>query len=148
MSHQTPLALKSQEPWEPAGRVPRGGSALRKWGPLRTLGQFHRASRASSTTEARLPPEHVDVLPGTGLGIVGKGGTHSLPPPLSATVHSSPCTVGKEAGLVVLIGGHLPRKGGLSAGRRLLLTSSPPLASTCDLWKGPQGTQKLSGSQR
>lgn len=33
------------------------------------------------TTEARLPPGRVDVLPGTVLGVAGEGGTHSLLPP-------------------------------------------------------------------
>lgn len=59
------------------------------------------------TTEARLPPLHIDVLPGTGLGIVGKGGTHSLHLPLWATACCGSNTVGKEAGFMVYIWGNL-----------------------------------------
>lgn len=59
--------------------------------------------QSQHTTEARLPPVHIDVLPGTGLGIVGKGGTHSLQLPLWAIACCGSNTVGKETGLMVLI---------------------------------------------
>jgi hypothetical protein len=76
----------------------------------RALGQFYWVDRPSSTAEARLPPVRVDMPPGTGLGIVGKGGTHGLPPPLLVTACLGSGTVGKEAGLVVVIWGNLPRR--------------------------------------
>lgn len=50
---------------------------------------------------------HIDVLSGTGLGIVGKGGTNSFLLLLWVTACSGSNTVGKEAGLMVLIRGNL-----------------------------------------
>lgn len=76
------------------------------------------------TTETGLPPEHVDVMLGTALGIVGQGGTHSLLAALSPTACPDPSTVGKEAGLMVLSSGNLPRKDSSSANQH-----PSPLAS-------------------
>lgn len=59
------------------------------------------------TTEARFPPVHIDVLSSTGLGIVGKGGANSFLLFLWVTACSGSSTVGKEAGLMVLIWGNL-----------------------------------------
>lgn len=75
---------------------------------------------------------HVNVLPGAGLGKVGKGGAHSLPPAILAAARCSSCAVGKEAGLMVLIRGNLPKKNSkdLPAGTsHLLLSSGPDLKS-------------------
>lgn len=103
-----------QTPWEDAQRSRnRGHRAAVSGFPaprVGMLGTMQRGAGTSPTTEAWLPPAHVDMLLGTLLGIIGQGGAHGFPPALSPTACWGPRTVGKDAGLVVLGRGSLQRK--------------------------------------
>lgn len=75
------------------------------------------------TTEVGLPPEHVDVMLGTVLGIVDSGGTHSLLAALSPTACWGPSTVGRGRP-------HGTQQGEPSEkGQPLSQPATPPLAS-------------------
>lgn len=125
--------LRSLEATLGAQRVPEH-SEVGVTGRPSLSSQSCRAGRPGGTgrnptTEARLPPEHVDVTLGTVLGIVDQGGTHSLPAALSPTACWGPSIAGKEAGLMVLSRGNLPRKDSPSANQ-----PPPPLASISPTW--------------